>query len=162
MKNPAVKWGLILGGLGTAWAVVMMSTGWSTDPVMANLAWVNLLFTIIVMISAMRETAAQGKSYGGQVGTGFVVALVSGLVGAIASYILTAFVFPNFLSEVLAMQEEAMRAKGTLEEAQIQQAMEGMAFMFTPPVNAAVGFIFSVCIGTLIALPIAAFVRAKK
>ena len=158
--NTILKWGVILGLLVEVWSYLYVAAGWHRSPATFNLFWVVVLIQIVVLVMALRETAAQGRRFGGQVLAGTLVSIVGGLIILVASYVLMSMVFPDYASEVVAMQEEALRAAGRGEE-EIQQIVE-MARRTSSPLRSAItGCVGTVITGFVFSLLIGAVVRAK-
>jgi len=159
--NTIVKTGVILGVLCEIWSYLYVAAGWHRSPATLNLFWVVLLIQLFVLIWGLRQTAAEGRGYGGQLVAGTLMSIVGGILILIGSYVCQTIVFPNYGREVAAMQEQAMRAAGR-SEAEIQQLMAMAAKTTAPIVSSAMGCIGTVITGFVMSLIIGAFVRAKK
>lgn len=155
-----VKWGVILGLVVEAWTFVMGFTGWYKDPVMLNLFFVVIGAQIVVLVMALRETAGGGRRYWGQVSAGTLVSAIAGVLVVGGSLLFTTVVFPDYLRNAAAIQEQVLRQAGQTEE-QIRAAMEVYARANTPMNNALAGFVGTFLTGLVASLAIAGFVRAK-
>lgn len=155
-----LKAGIVLGLLCTAWTYVVGFTGWYKDPVLQALFWLVIIIEIAVLIWGLRQTAAQGRAYGAQVGAGTMMSVVGAVIIFIGSYLFTSVVFPGYFEEVRAMGEQTLRAQG-LSEAQITDELAKSAAMQTHFASALIGAIFTVITGVLSSLVIAAFARKK-
>jgi hypothetical protein len=158
--NPIVKAGLLLGILCGIWMFVVGFTGWYRDPVMLNMFYLVILFEIVILVWALRKTAALGRGYGGQVGAGMLVSLIGGVIIIGASILFTGVVFPDYFQELKAIQVEMLRAQGKSEN-EIAAMMAMTAGMYTPMMNALTGFAGTIGTGLVASLIIAAFVRKK-
>jgi hypothetical protein len=156
-----LKGGIALGVLVEIWTYVMGFTGWYRDPAMLNLFWLVIPVQIAVLWWTLRGTAAEGRTYGGQVLAGTLASLIAGVVIVIGSYLFTTVAFPNYFNDLAAVQENMLRQAGQSEE-QIRTAMEAYRTGATPLGNAFAGFIGTVVTGLVVSLVIAIFVRAKK
>ena len=158
--NTILKWGVVLGLLVAAWTYIVGFAGWYKDPTLQALFWVVVVIEIVVLVVALRQTAAQGRAYGAQVGAGTLIALIAGVIIFIGSYLFTTVVFPDYFAEVRAAGVEAFRAQGMSEE-QITTTLDQMAPMQTPFMNALMGFLGTLITGVLASLIIAVFYRKK-
>jgi hypothetical protein len=156
-----LKWGVILGVLVEVWSYVYVSAGWHRSPATFNLFWIVFPIQIVVLVLALRATAAEGRGYGGQLVAGTLVSIIGGILVVIGSYLCMTVVFPNYAREVLAMQEQALRAAGKSEE-EIRQLVQMAAKTGSPAVSAIAGCIGTIVTGFVSSLVIAAFVRAKQ
>ena len=158
--NTILKTGVVLGLLCMAWTYVVGFAGWYKDPVLQALFWVVVIIEIAVLIWGLRQTAAQGRAYGAQVGAGTLMSVVGAVIIFIGSYLFTSVVFPGYFEEVRAMGEQTLRAQG-LSEAQITAELGKSAAVQTHVMSALMGAIFTVLTGVLASLVIAAFARKK-
>ena len=158
--NTIVKAGVLLGVLCCVWTLVMGFSGWYKDSGMTNLFFLVIVIQIAVLIWALRQTAAQGRGYGGQVVAGTLISGIGGLVIVAGSMLVTTVVFPSWLSDVRAMQEQALRAKG-MSDADVRQMLDMAAKGMTPIGQAIAGFIGTMVTGVCASLLIAVFVRAR-
>ncbi len=159
--NTIVKAGLVLGVLVEIWTYLMGFTGWYRDPQLMNLFWVVIALQIAVLMWALKRTAAEGRGYGGQVGAGTLISLIGGVFVIVGSLIFTMFVFPNYFTELAAIQEQALRTAGR-SDAEIKQVMDMTAKTSTPMVQACLGFLGTLVTGIVVSAIIGAFVKAKK
>jgi len=159
MGNVTVKAGIWLGVLVFIWTLLMGVTGWYKHPALLNLFWVVILIEIGVLIWALRKTAATTE-YLGQVGNGTLVAVIGAVIIFCGSLLFTSVLFPNYFTELRAMQEEMLRAAGRTE-AEITAAIELGAKMQTPFMNALMGAVGTIVTGLLASLIIAIFHRKK-
>jgi hypothetical protein len=159
--NTILKAGIVLGVLVEIWTYLMGFTGWYKDPALMNLFWVVIAIQIAVLMWALKRTAAEGRGWGGQVGAGTLISLIAGVFVIVGSLIFTMVVFPNYFTELAAVQEQMLRTAGQTEE-QIRQTMEMTAKTSTPMLQALFGFLGTVITGIVVSMIIGAFVKAKK
>ncbi|MBI3189929.1 MAG: DUF4199 domain-containing protein [Ignavibacteriales bacterium] len=157
--NTTLKYGLILGLLCSAWTYVMGFTGWYIDPVMMNMFYAVILFEIIILYFALKETAST-KTYGGQVVNGLLVSVYGGIIIFVSSMIFTSVVFPNYFNDLNAAYSEMLRNEGLSEEA-VTTAMQAMAPMQTSMMQAVMGFVGTVGTALVASLIIAIFQRKQ-
>jgi hypothetical protein len=159
--NTIVKTGLILGLACEAWTFLMGFTGWYKDSALLNLFWVVVLIQVGVLIWGLQQTAAQGRTYGGQVGAGTLMSAVAAVVLFLGSLLFTMVVFPNYFQDVAAMQEQMLTDQGRSAE-EIATIANAQAPFMTPVVNAITGAVMTVITGCVFSLLIAIFVRSKS
>ena len=155
-----VKGGILIGVLCGAWTLVMGLTGWYKDPVLLNAFFLVILMQIGVMIWALRQTAAAGKTYGGQIGAGALMSVVGGGILFCASFLFTMVLFPHYFEELRALQIEMLKKAGT-SEAEISAQLQASAAVQTPFMQALFGFIGTVVTGLIASLIIGVFYRKK-
>lgn len=155
-----LKWGIVLGLLVEIWTFVMGFTGWYKHPSLLYLFFLVIVIQIGVLVLALRETAAQGRRYWGQVSAGTLISAVAGAIIVAGSLLFTTVVFPDYFRELAEVQEQMLRQAGRSEE-QIRAAMDAYATANTPMSQALGGFIGTFLTGLVASLVIAGFVRAK-
>jgi hypothetical protein len=160
--NPILSAGLLIGVLCGVWTFVMGFTGWYKDPVLANVLFIPVvvLLEAAALLWGLRKTAAGGRTYGGQIIAGTLMATIGGLVIICSSLLFTMVAFPDYFRELEAMQRE-MLAKQGMAQAEIDAAVQAAAVAATPMANAMLGFIMTLITGILATAIIAIFVRAK-
>jgi hypothetical protein len=159
--NTITKAGIVLGVLVEIWTYLMGFTGWYKDPTLMNLFWVVIAIEIAVLMWALKRTAAEGRGYGGQVGAGTLIALIGGVFVIVGSLIFTMVVFPNYFTDLAAVQEQMLRSAGR-PEAEIKQTMDMTAKTSTPVIQACFGFLGTLVTGIVVSAIIGAFIKAKK
>jgi hypothetical protein len=159
--NTIVKAGVLLGLLCCAWTFVMGFTGWYKDPALLNLFFLVIVIEIAVLAWALRMTAAEGRGYGGQVVAGTLISLIGGAIIFAGSLLLTMVAFPQYFTEIAAVQEQQLSAAGQSEE-QIRAFMNASAPGRTPVAQAIAGFLGTVVTGVVVSAILAIFMRARK
>lgn len=159
--NPILAGGLLIGGLCGAWLLITGFTGWYKDPTMYQLFIpVVSILEIVVLVWALRKTAAQGRTYSGQVVAGTLMAVIGGICIFCISLFVTSVIAPTFFDDVNAMSREIMRGQGQTEE-QINTAIAASAPWQTHTMSALAGFIGSVTTGIVVSAVLAIWVRAR-
>ncbi len=159
--NNIVRPGVLIGVLCGLWTFVVGFTGWYKDPVMLNMFWVVIPIQIILLVKGLKKTAADGKTYGGQVIAGTMMSVVGGTILILSSLLFTTVVFPSYFEELRQLGEQIMRSEGKSEE-EIRNTLEVMAATQTPAMQAIFGFIGTVVTGLVSSLIIGVFVKKKE
>jgi len=159
--NPIVKAGIVLGLLVGMWMFVMGATGLYKDP---GTAWVfnvgAILIEIGVLVWGLRQTAALGRRYGGQIVAGLAICLLAGVIIVPVSMVWSGVVY----TDVFQAMEDGM-ADGMADAGASDQEIEAMlartAFIRTPLSQALMGFVGTLVTGLIVSAITAAFIRNK-
>lgn len=134
--NPIFAGGISIGVLVAAWTFVFGFTGWYRDPTMAStFIGVATVIEIVVLLWALRKTAAQGRTYSGQVVAGTMIAVIGGAMVFCGSLLFTTVVF--------------------------RDAIEGTQSALSPLQNALSGFLGTFMTGVVATAIIAVWIRAR-
>jgi len=158
--NIIVKGGLRIGILCAIWTFAMGFSGWYRDPAMLMAFYAVILIQLGVLVWGLKQTAAQGRTYGGQVAAGTLMSVVGGVIIILSSFLFTLVVFPNYFEEIRVVQQEMLKAAGKTD-AEIAAEVEMAAQFQTPVMQAIFGFIGTVFTGLIGSLIIGAFYRKK-
>ena len=151
----------MIGGLCSTWIVINGVTGFYKDPQMsAMFVPIVSVMEIVVLIWALRKTAALGRSYSGQVVAGTLMALLGGAINFCTSMVFTSVLYPNYFAEINQMSREVMLENKQSEE-QIAAAINAVAGWQTPVMSALAGFIGTVTTGIVVSAVIAIWIRAR-
>lgn len=157
--NPILSAGVLIGVLCGIWTFIMGFTGWYKDPALAMLF---LPAVVIIEVAGLywglRQTAAQGRAYSGQVVAGAMMATIAGVIVICSSLVFTMVAFPNYFQELEAMHRESLAEAGR-SPAEIEAAVQ--ASTSTPMGQAMSGFIGTLITGIVVSAIIAIWVRAK-
>lgn len=158
--NPVLSAGVLIGLVCAAWTFVMGFTGWYKDPTLANVLFISVAMIVEIagLIWGLRKTAAQGRSYGGQILAGTMMAIVAGVIIIAASLLFTTVVFPNYFSDIEQAYRTALQQQGKTD-AEIAAAVQASAASATPMAQAMSGFIGTLVTGIVASAIIALFVR---
>lgn len=158
--QPTIKAGLVLGIVAEVWTFIVLALGWHKDPMMLMMFYLVILYQAGVLWWGLKMTAAQGKTYGGQVLSGTVMSAYGAVIVFVGSYLLTAVVFPNYFIELEEAGRVAMSAQGMSTE-QVEAQLAMMRPMQNSLMNSLTGCIATVITGIVLSLIIGAFVKAK-
>ena len=159
--NPILKTGLGIGIACAVWTFVMGLTGWYKDPALRNLFFLVVLFEIAGLIWGLCQTAAEGRTYGGQVVAGTLMSIVAGVVIVASSVVFTTVAYPSYFQDLEALQRQSLAEQGK-PAAEIDATLEASRPGATPMANAMQGFIGTLVTGILASAVIAIPVRARR
>jgi hypothetical protein len=159
--KPIVTAGIVLGIAVGIWMFINGALGLYRE---SGTAWlfpvVATVIEIGVIVWGLRQTAALGRTYGGQVLAGVLIALV-GCVLIIVFSMIWSTVFTDAAEIGAAMQADAWADAGMSEE-EIEVALERMEVFQTPVMQALFGAIGTIVTGLVISLIAAIFIRHKE
>jgi hypothetical protein len=158
--KPPIAAGLLIGVLSGVWMFVMGFTGWYKDPAKLNLFFLVVVIELAGLTVALRMTAAEGHTYGGQIAAGTLISIVAGVVIFFSSLLFTTVAFPEYFDEVNAVSRQMMMREGR-SEAEIDQVLKDAAPIQTPVRNALIGFAGMFVVGIFSTAVVAVFVRAR-
>jgi hypothetical protein len=158
--NPILSAGLLIGLLCGAWTFVMGFTGWYKDPALANGLFIGVAMAIEIggLIWGLRQTAALGRAYGGQILAGTMMAIVAGVIIIAASLLFTTVVFPNYFSDIELAYRAVLQKQGKTDS-EIAAAIQASAASATPMAQAMSGFVGTLVTGIVASAIIAIFIR---
>jgi TM2 domain-containing membrane protein YozV len=158
--NPILSAGLLIGLLCSAWTFVMGFTGWYKDPALGNVLFISVAMVIEVvgLIWGLRRTAP-GRTYGGQILAGTMMAIVAGVIIIASSLLFTTVVFPNYFSDIEQAYRAMLQRQGRTD-AEIAAAIQASAASATPMAQAMSGFIGTLVTGIVASAIIGLFLRA--
>ncbi len=158
--NIIVKGGLMIGVLCVIWTFVMGFTGWYKDPAMLSAFYLVIVIQLAVLIWGLKQTAAQGRTYGGQIAAGSLMSLVAGVIIIAGSLLFTTVAFPEYFEEIKVVQTEMLKAAGKTD-AEVTAEVEAAAQFQTPMSQAIFGCIGTLFTGVIGSLIIGSFYRKK-
>ena len=158
--QPTVKAGIVLGLAAEVWTILTLALGLHQNPMTLLVFYLVILIQAGVLYWGLRMTAAQGKTYGGQVVSGLIISAIGAAIIFVGSIIITSYIFPNYFMEVEEGLRTFLQSQG-LPEADIQMQIDSMASSNTPLQNAINGVIGTLVTGLILSLIIGAFVKAK-
>lgn len=138
--------------------------GYQTDNI-ANGTWYSftpLLLSITVLFLGMRavreEDGGGYLTYAKGVGTGLMISLYAGLMGAVYTYIHFTFVSPSFADYLIEATRTKWAAAG-MSDTQMDGAEKGMRMFMKPAIQSVFGVVLSVVAGLVISLIGAAILK---
>ncbi|WP_088324786.1 DUF4199 domain-containing protein [Polaribacter tangerinus] len=161
-KNFIVNNGVLLGVVSIVINLVMYAMGMHLDPHWSVGLLTGVLFIGFIIYGIKQFKTANGGflSWGQGVKIGVGIAVLAALVGAIYQYVFNTFIEPDFMSQMMEVQNQKMLDQGLTEE-QIEAANEMSKSFQSPTMIAAFGIIGS-AIGGFIVAAIAGAVMKKS
>lgn len=129
------------------------------------LRYLTSVVLIAGIVLAQREFKARNAGfmeYGQGVGLGVTLSAVVGLLSTIYTYVYTNFVDPDMMARTMEKVRADMEAKGTMSDAQIDQAMAISSKFTSGPVMLIFIVVGSIFIGLIISLISSAFIKNAK
>ena len=154
--NPIVLGGLFIGVLCAIWTFVMGLTGWYKNPGMMNAFFLVVAIEIGGLIWTLRKTAAQGRTYSGQVVAGTLASIVAAIIIFVSSLAFTQLAYPSFFEDVEPIRREVLRAAGETEP-EIDAIVKAM----TPFTEASSGAMYTFMTGVVASAVIGLWIRAR-
>jgi len=155
-------WGAILGFVGIIYNVILYMLDQNLNQ---NLGYLGMVLTIIVLILGVRSFRDNVRGgvlpFSPAFKFGFIVILVSSVIGIIYAYLLWTVIDPDIIGKMKDMQMEKMLEQGVPEEA-LDQAMAISGKFMTPLMMTIMALFFGVLFGTIIALIVAAIFKKNE
>ncbi len=154
-KQIALTYGLILGFVSIAFAVVLYAMGKHLDG--GSLSSIgSLVITIGIIVFGLRTfKIAKGGflSLSQALKTGLAIVLIGTIISLLYTYVFMTYIEPDFMSQMMELQQQkALEANPNLTDEQLE-AMETMTKKFSSPmIIMAVGLVWSLFIGFIISL----------
>jgi len=135
MSN-AIKWGVMLGIVGVVISLVLHLTGMSDPAATGAMKWIPYLLIlaivstfIILGIKAFKASNDNYLTVGNGLTQGLMIALISGIIMAIFTYVFYTYVDPEFLERTM---DAALEQQGEMSEEQ-EEMMSGMMGTMASP-----------------------------
>ena len=161
-KNFIINNGVILGILGILISVILYAMGMHLDPhwSIGILQFILMIAIIVLGISQFKNANGGFLNWGQGVKIGVGIAILAALISVIYNYFFITFVEPDFMTQIMEIQNQKLIDQGMTEE-QIEAASEMSKKFSTPLFTAAFGIIGS-AIGGFIVSAIAAAIMKKS
>ena len=157
-----LRYGLLGGLASMLFAFALYATGQETNQ---WLPWLGLIISvgaIYLAHNAYKGINGGFMSYGQGLGIGELVTLVSAVLTSIFNYVYRAFIDPDMTARILEKTRAKLEAAGTMDDAQIDQAMQMGAKFSSGPIALVLGIVFALFFGLLISLVVAAITKNAK
>jgi type VI protein secretion system component VasF len=158
--SPIPAAGVLIGVLCALWTFVMGFTGWYKDPSHAGAFFMVIVIQVAGLIWGLRQTAAQGRTYSGQVVAGTLISIVAGVIMIGASLLFTNVAFPEYLDELRPLYRQTLQQQGKTD-AEIASEVAAWSAQQTPMRQAMNGFLGTFMPGVVVSGIVGLWVRAK-
>ena len=161
-KSFTLNNGVSLGIAMVLFSLVMYATGNHLKPHWSGSIITGVLFVGIIVFGIKKFKEANGGflSWGKGVKIGVGIAVLAGLINVIYSYIFMNFIEPDFMSQMMEIQNQGFLDQGMTEE-QIEVANEMSEKFQSPGIVAAMGIIMY-AIGGFVVSAIGAAIMKKS
>ncbi|MDY0779621.1 DUF4199 domain-containing protein [Tenacibaculum sp. IB213877] len=161
-KKIIINNGLLLAGISILLSLIIYATGNHLEPHWSVSLVSGLAFIAIIVLGVKKFKESNGGflSFGQAVKIGVGIAIVSALVGSIYQYIFMNFIEPDYMTQLIEVQQQKWLDQGMSDE-QIEASQEMMSKFSGPLMTAAMGIISS-AIGGFIVSAIAGAVMKKS
>jgi uncharacterized membrane protein YhfC len=161
VKQVSIRYGLISGLAAIVFFVVINLLGQGMN---RSLSYVGFLITATIIFLAHKAFKEEGDgymNYGQGLGIGTLVALISGVISSVFTYIYVSYINTGYIQQLLDFTREQMEDQGQ-PDAQIEQAMGFMEKLFSPGLMTIIGLVSAVFIGFIISLIVSAITQNKR
>ena len=158
--NPVLGAGVLIGVLCGVWTLVMGYTGWYKDPKMINVFFLVIVIEVAGLVWGLRRTAAEGRTYGGQILAGTMMAVIAGVIIIVFSLVFTTILFPTYFTDLQEAYRQILQQQG-LPEAEIARQVNDASAGSTPMGQAIQGFMGTLITGIVASAVIGLFFRKK-
>lgn len=161
-KSFIINNGVILGVLGILISVTLYAMGMHLDPhwSIGTLQFILMIAIIVLGISQFKKANGGFLSWGQGVKIGVGIAILSALISVIYNYIFVTFVEPDFMSQLMEVQNQKFLDQGMSQE-QIEAA-NAMTEKFKSPLFTSAFGIIGSAIGGFIISAIASAIMKKS
>lgn len=156
------RYGLLTGLVSIIVSFGVYALQLEQHPVVRFLTIAVLVVGIIMAMRSFKEQSAGFMNYGQGLSVGMMVSGVVGLLSAAFAYVYTTFVDPDMMTRAMDKARADMEAKGTMTDAQIDQAMALSSKFMTGPFMLVFALVGTLILGLIISLIAAAFVKNPK
>jgi len=156
-----MRYGLLTGLVGIVISLVLNMSHMEQSPV-KWLSAVVLIGGIILGQKAYKQANGLFMSYSEGLGVGVIVSGVSAVLSAVFSYVYVTFIDPEMTARILDKARADMEARGTMTDAQIDQAMHFTSMFVQGPALVGVALVGGIVMGLLVSLITAAILKNPK
>lgn len=157
----ALKYGLITAVASIIYNTILIIAEQNQNQALSMLG---LVILIVGMVYAMREFKSSNDgfmSYGQGLSIGTLLSAISGLLGSAFIIFYSQFIDTNYIKKLMDYSRGDMESRG-MSDAQIEAGMEFSEKFMSPGIMFAIGVLFSVFFGFIIALIISAIMRRNR
>jgi hypothetical protein len=157
----ALKWGVIIGIINILYSTAIMVSGQIGNQAMGYAVYLIIGVGIYLALNDFKKENFGFMSYGQGLGLGTMMSAIVGIISGFYSFAYMKFIDTTITDQILKNAEHEMEKKG-LPDDQIEQAMEYSKMFMSPGVMFIAGVFFTVLLGFILALIIAAIMKKDK
>ena len=159
--NPVLGTGIVIGVLCGIWTLVMGYTGWYKDPETINIFFLVIVIEVAGLVWGLRRTAAEGRTYGGQILAGTMMSVIAGVIIIGFSLVFTTVLFPTYFTDLQETYRQILQQQGKTE-AEIVQQLDRASAGATPMGQAVQGFMGTLITGIVASAIIGLIFRSRR
>ncbi|KAA3435910.1 DUF4199 domain-containing protein [Rufibacter hautae] len=156
-----IRYGIMTGFASIIFSLVLYLTGLHLNKGVTYLGTIIPIVGIILAYRYYKKENGGFMSYGQGLGTGTILATVSGVLSGIFTYIYLKFIDSNIIEQIRNASIEEMENKGMSDE-QIEQATSMTEKFTTPEMMFLFGIVAAVILGFILSLIIAAIMKRSR
>lgn len=157
----ALKWGVIIGIINVLYSTAIMVSGQIGNQTMGYAVYLIIGAGIYFALNDFKKENLGFMSFGQGLGLGTMMSTIVGLISSFYSFAYMKFIDSSIPDQILKNAEREMEKKG-LPDDQIEQAMEYSKMFMSPGVMFIAGVFFTVLLGFVLSLIIAAIMKKDK
>lgn len=157
----ALKWGVIIGIINILYSTAIMVSGQIGNQAMGYAVYLIIGVGIYLALNDFKKENLGFISYGQGLGLGSMMSAIVGLLSSFYSFAYMKFIDSTITDQILKNAEREMEKKG-LPDDQIEKAMEYSKMFMSPGVMFIAGVFFTVFLGFILSLIIAAIMKKNK
>jgi hypothetical protein len=162
MLNTALVYGSLLALSNILLGIVYYLMNMQFDESQQYIGLVLSIVFIVLGILNHRNKNLNGYiSYGNALGTGVMISLVAGIIGAVYFLVFSQYIDPEYMSKMMEHAETVYLEKGYSEE-EVSRIIEGQRMMSSPLIMFFTTIIVSVLAGLIISLIVSIFLRKEN
>ncbi len=157
----ALKWGVIIAIINIIYSTAIMIAGQIGNQTLGYVVYLIIGVGIYLALNDFKKDNSGYISYGQGLGLGTMMSAIIGLISSFYSFAYMKFIDTSIPDQILKNAEREMEKKG-LPDDQIEQAMEYSKMFMSPGVMFVAGVFFTVLLGFVLSLIIAAIMKKDK
>ena len=162
-KSIMINNGLILGLISILISVSVYAVGDVYDQHW-SISLISFLIMVAVLVMGIKKFKASNGGFltiGGAIKIGLGIALISGIISVLYTFVFTSYIEPDFFMNMAQVQEQKLIDAGLTDE-QIEMQLEMMGKMSGTTMTSAMILIFSLFFGFIISLISGAIMKEKN
>ncbi len=157
----ALKWGVIIGIINILYSTAIMVSGQIGNQNLGYAVYLIIGAGIYLALNDFKKENLGFISFGQGLGLGTMMTAIVGLISSFYSFAYMKFIDSSIPEQILKNAQREMEKKG-LPDDQIDQAMEYSKMFMSPGVMFVAGVFFTVILGFILSLIIAAIMKKDK